>query len=243
MTEIIYQELRDRFQEQCRQHDLMDRDVEIKARALTTAEAIGDPEADDFPLQQGKERLMQADFMGAVGQAFSDRYGDYQGTLRNILNMSLTNNYRRALFVATINAVTRYLEQTGQTIHCHDQEPEACAGELAEYIRQTYGEVRITQIGFQPTMVERLAADFSYRVLDLDPDNIGQHKRGALVEGPEALQEAIDQADLLLVTGTTLVNGTIGSFLVPGKPVIFYGTTIAGAAALMGWQRFCAKAK
>lgn len=28
-----------------------------------------------------------------------------------------------------------------------------------------------------------------------------------------------------------------------GKPVIFYGTTIAGAAYLMGWDRFCAASK
>ena len=45
--------------------------------------------------------------------------------------------------------------------------------------------------------------------------------------------------DLLLVTGTTLVNGTLPIFL-GAKPIVFYGTTIAGAAYLMGWERFCA---
>jgi len=241
MTDIVYQTLRERFAGQCRIHDLMDRDIVIKARVLTTAEAIGDPEGDDFPLQQGKERLMQADFQGAVGQAFSDRYGDYQGSLREIIEMPLNNNYRRALFVATLNAVMRYLGQADRTIHCRDQEPGACAAALAEYIRQIRGEVRIAQIGFQPAMVEHLAAAFPVRVLDLDPDNIGRHKRGALIEGSEALADSLNWADLLLVTGTTLVNGTIGTFLAAEKPVLFYGTTIAGAAALMGWQRFCAE--
>ena len=48
-----------------------------------------------------------------------------------------------------------------------------------------------------------------------------------------------DWADLLLATGTTLVNGTLMGPWLGNKPVIFYGTTIAGAAHLMGWERFC----
>ena len=56
------------------------------------------------------------------------------------------------------------------------------------------------------------------------------------------LADAIDWADLLLVTGTTIVNGTIEPFLTD-KPVLFYGTTIAGAAEMMGWKRFCARGK
>ena len=38
---------------------------------------------------------------------------------------------------------------------------------------------------------------------------------------------------------TTLVNDCIGDFL-NGKQVLFYGTTVAGAAALMDWPQFCA---
>lgn len=89
-------------------------------------------------------------------------------------------------------------------------------------------------------MVERLSAAFEYRILDLDPDNIGTTKFDAVVEGPEAAVEAAAWADLLLVTGTTLVNATINDFL-SHKQVLFYGTTIAGAASLMNWDRFCAK--
>jgi hypothetical protein len=86
--------------------------------------------------------------------------------------------------------------------------------------------------------VESLAKNFPLRVLDLDPDNIGTQKFQVTVEGPENTKDAIDWADLLLVTGTTLVNGTIGDFL-GRKPLLFYGTTIAGAAHLMNWDRFC----
>jgi hypothetical protein len=89
-------------------------------------------------------------------------------------------------------------------------------------------------------MVECLATNFPLRVLDLDPDNIGTQKFQVNIEGPENTEDAIDWADLLLVTGTTLVNGTIGKFL-GKKPTVFYGTTVAGAAHLMKWDRFCAR--
>ena len=88
-------------------------------------------------------------------------------------------------------------------------------------------------------MAEVLGAEFSLRLLDLDPDNIGTNKFGIVVEGEESRDDVIAWADLLLVTGTTLVNNTIETFL-DKKPILFYGTTIAGAAHLMGWERFCA---
>ncbi len=217
---------------------LMDRRVRVEARVLSTEEAIGHPEGDDFPLQRGKERLMQAELAGALGQAYTDRYGDFEGMLGDILDMPLENNFRRAVFTAALNAALRSLGRTDRTVHCHDQGPNLCAAELAQYIRDRYGRVRIGQVGLQPAMVESLAAAFPLRVLDLDPDNVGTKKRGVLIEGADTQEDVIAWADLLLVTGTTLVNDTVGGFL-RDKPVLFYGSTIAGAADLMGWDRFC----
>ena len=87
-------------------------------------------------------------------------------------------------------------------------------------------------------MVESLASEFPLRVLDLDPDNIGTRKFNIEIEGEEHTEDVVEWADLLFVTGTTLVNDTIGHFL-GQKPVLFYGTTVAGAAQLMQWDRFC----
>jgi uncharacterized membrane protein YgdD (TMEM256/DUF423 family) len=72
----------------------------------------------------------------------------------------------------------------------------------------------------------------------MDPDNIGVQKFGVIIEHADNTEDAVDWADLLLVTGTTLANGTVTPLL-NKKPVIFYGTTVAGAAHLMGWERFC----
>ena len=84
---------------------------------------------------------------------------------------------------------------------------------------------------------EKMSKVFEMRVLDLDPDNIGKTLRGAKILGAEATNESVDWADLLVVTGSTISNDTIGRFLTD-KPVIFFGTTVSGAASLMGWERF-----
>jgi hypothetical protein len=47
---------------------LLSEPVMVRARVLTTEEAIGSPEAEDFPLQKGREKFMQAEFFGAVGR-------------------------------------------------------------------------------------------------------------------------------------------------------------------------------
>lgn len=234
----IYDTLREQALELCRRENLLQEHITVKARTLTTQEAIGNPEDQDFPLQKGNERLMQAEFRGSRGQAFTDRFGDFEGTLEKIFGMPLENNFRRAIFVASLNAVMRSLGRIEGTVHCRDEEPKTCAEALVRHIKDCYGSVKITQAGFQPRMIQAVGGAFPLRVLDLDPENIGTEKFGITVEGPDKTSEAVAWADLLLVTGTVLVNGTIDAFLT-GKPVIFYGTTIAGAAALMSFERFC----
>jgi len=236
----IYDEIKERFLVVLEGRRMLSEKVQVKARPLRTEEAIGNPEADDFPLQKGKEKLMQAEFHGSLGQAFTDQYGDFEGTLRDVLEMPLRNNYKRSVFVATLNVVLRFLGQTEGTIHCHDKGPEECASELVDELKAKYRASKIVQVGFQPRMVEYLAPEFFLRVLDMDKDNIGFEKFGVMIEDPAAADDAIEWADLLFVTGTTLVNDTIGQFL-RKKPVLFYGTTIAGAASIMGWERFCAR--
>ena len=105
-------------------------------------------------------------------------------------------------------------------------------------LKDRYSGARIAQFGFQPRMAENLSGAHPLRVLDMDSDNIGKTKFGITIESAEQTEDAMNWAELLLVTGTTLVNGTIVGLL-GGKPIIFYGTTIAGAAHLMGWERFC----
>jgi uncharacterized protein (DUF4213/DUF364 family) len=235
----LYDQLKEKALVLFGEADLLEQVVTVKARVLSTEEAIGNPEADDFPLQKGKERLMQATFGEGVGQAFTDQFGDFEGTLKEVLEMSLENNFRRAVFIATLNAALHHMGKAPGTIHCRDEEPVECAKQLVAYLQEKYPGAKIGQVGLQPRMLEAVSKAFSVRLLDLDPGNIGTKKFGVLVEGPDATAEVMDWADVMLVTGSTVANGTIEKFM-GDKPVVLYGTTVAGAAALMGWERFCA---
>ncbi|MBC7341874.1 MAG: hypothetical protein H5U02_05430 [Clostridia bacterium] len=210
----------------------------VSARSLTPEEAIGRPERQDFPLLKGKEVMIQATFKGACGQAYTDMPGSYRGTLKEVLSLELGDNCQRAIFVATLNAVLRHLKLVDKTIHCRDQEPGQCAANLVTYVRERFGNPRIAFIGLQPAMVERLASHFPIRVTDLDPENIGQHKCGVMIEDVSFTAEIIDWSDLVLATGTTVVNDTLAG-IIGKKPVIFYGVTIAGIAHLLGYEQYC----
>ncbi|MDD2756864.1 MAG: hypothetical protein PHS80_15230, partial [Methanothrix sp.] len=92
----------------------------VISRPLSVSEAIGDTGRDDFPLIRGKEVLMQAVFRGAIGQAFTAASGGFRGSLGDVLEMPLDGPFERAVLIATMNAVLRYLGKIEGTIHCRD---------------------------------------------------------------------------------------------------------------------------
>jgi len=219
-------------------HQIFEERVSVKARPLSSEEAIGNPEQKDYPLLKGKEKMIQAEFRGFWGQAFTDMYGNYEGTLSEILSMDMENNFRRAILTSTLNAVMRCFANLKGTIHCKDQDPPRCSQELTKYILDRFGKVKIAMVGFQPRMVEALSKQFEVKVTDLDADNVGKEKFGVRIGGPDETAENLEWTDLALVTGTTFVNNTYSKFLLK-KPVVFYGVTVTGMAALAGLERFC----
>ena len=181
---------------------------------------------------------MQAEFRGSMGQAFTDMYGDFSGKLSDVLEMDLANNFRRAVFISSLNAVMRHLRLVDKSTHCKDSEPRECSHELVKYIERNYGNPRIAMVGFQPRMVEALAKKFELRVTDMDEKNIGTEKFGVTIDSPEKIRDNLDWCDMALVTGTTVVNNTFDQFVI-SKPVVFYGITISGVAKLLGLKSFC----
>ena len=238
MAGLMFKLLRENLARIVEQHNLGAEGISIRAFPLSPEEAIGNPEERDYPLIKGRERLMQAEFKGARGQAYTDMYGDFNGKLAEVLEMELRNNFRRAIFISTLNAVLRYVGLIEKTIHCKDEEPRICARELAKYVEEKYGRPKIAFIGFQPRMVEALSRKFELKVTDLDRENIDQEKFGVKIYGPEKTDEILQWCELALVTGTTIVNDTIGQFRIP-KPVVYYGITISGAARLLNLNHFC----
>ena len=238
----VYRELKEKFIELVKQHDLYAEGITIKARGLSADEAIGNTGRKDFPLLTGKEVLLQAEYKGSAGQAFTDAPASFSGLLSEILELDIEENSRdRGLFIASLNAVTRYLSVSDRTIHCRDEGPELCAGEFAGTIESEYGNPKIALIGFQPAFIEALVGKFNLRVLDMNPDNVGRVKHDIRIEhGIDDYDDAVlNWADLVFCTGSTVANGTIGLYAALEKEVIFFGTTIAGAAGLLGYKRWC----
>ena len=69
----MYEKLKTALVDLSKETGLLESEVNITAKILTPDEAIGETERKDYPLLQGKEYLMQADFKGALGQAFTDK--------------------------------------------------------------------------------------------------------------------------------------------------------------------------
>ncbi len=234
----FYKELIDKFKKLVADNNLLNEEIFITGRTLSVEEAIGRPKRRDYPIVKGKEQLMQSIFKGVKGQAFTDMAGDYHGTLKEILEINPENNFDRAVLIATMNAVMRYLGYIEDTIHCHDEKPEECAKQLVCYIKSEYDSPKVALIGLQPAMLENIAREFPVRVVDMDPDNVGQVKSGIIVEPIEVTDDVLKWCDLIVATGSTVVNCTITNYC-NSKPALFFGTTGAAMTYLMGLKRFC----
>ncbi|WMJ76272.1 MULTISPECIES: Rossmann-like domain-containing protein [unclassified Sedimentibacter] len=236
----LYTDLQNRFKKIVSDSNLDKEGIFVTTSALTPEEAIGITSRKDYPLLNGKEVLINAEFKGAIGQAFTDAPTVFRGNIQDIINMDLSDNRNKALFIASLNAVLKYLGLISNTVHCKNQEPELCGSEFVKNLKEKFGNVNIGLVGFQPAILDNIRKHFSVRVLDLDDNNIGKIKYDTMVEDSrEKAHDVMNWADLLLVTGSTVTNGTITQFLSLDKPVFFFGTTIAGAAYLKDLERLC----
>jgi len=242
-------ELKERFSSLAQEHNLLEEPVSITARILKNEEAIGNPTRQDYPLLKGKEFLMEAKFHECCGQAFTDAPSERVATLSEIIDLPLDNVPDRAIFIATLNAVMRFVKPEFATIHCHDDEPETCADEIIKQL-QNQAVQRVGLIGLQPAILENLAKTFgpdNVICIDRDENMRNSEKFGVPIKwGDEKEAETLfAQSDVVLSTGSTIVNGSLAGFLSLAEKyktgIYFYGTTIAGAAELMGLQRFCFK--
>jgi len=236
----LYDLLKNQFVGLIEQNDLWDERIEVTV--MSPIDAIGTPKREDFVLLKGKERLVEARFKESYGQAFTDAYVEFKGKLKDVMSLSLTNNENRATFIATMNAVMNQLGMIEGTTHCKNEEPEICSQELANYLSKNFGNPKIAVLGYQPQIVETLSGRFTIQVTDLSKENIGVFKAGVkILDGELDLEKTVKWSDLVLATGSTVVNGTIERIVRAAgqKPLIFYGITIAGPAKLLGLNRFC----
>lgn len=219
----------------------------VTVRVLTPDEAIGAKADAEFVIKKGKERVIEASWNGAGGQAFTDQPRDWEGSLAELLAMDLGSSDRRAAFVAGLNAVLRGLQLAEGTIHCKDDEPTKCGEDFTRLLHERFGVKHFGMIGLQPAILDAMVEGFGkvrMRVLDLNEDNIGQERCDIMVgDGEKDLDEMLEWCEVGVATGSTVVNGSINQlvdkFAAAGKPLVFFGNTISGVAALMGLERVC----
>ena len=226
---------------------LLNTPLTVEVTKLPPESAIGNTPERDYPIWKGKEGIVEARLLDGVGQAFSPAPVDFSGELGDVLTLDLAGTDETALrnrgvFVASVNALCRHLGIAEQTVHCRDEGPRECSNDLLGVISAgSPADSRITLIGCQPRMIEAISSVYRLRVIDLDPDNIGKSVNGVTVEGEENTNDALEWCNIALVTGSTIVNGTIDRFVGLKRHTVFYGITIAGAAALLRLNRFCTR--
>ena len=247
-AEIIYSNLRGAYLAVLKKHQVDTNEKVIAARGLSTEEALGNTARKDYPILTGKEVLLQAEYKGCFGQAFTDAPAEFCGSLHDILEMDLLHDaHARGLFFSSMNAVLKYLGLTAHTIHCREKEPADCAPECISYLKEHYETANIALVGYQPSLLEGLSAapEFQVRCLDLNPENIGQTRCGVTVEhGIRDYDDVvISWADVILCTSSVFANATMDRYIDIGKEVLFFGITGAGAVELLHLKRFCPLSK
>lgn len=235
--------LKERFSHLIDEKRLWNQEVCVSCRILSPEEAIGAPCRHDLPILKGKDVMIQAEYGNGIGQAFTAFPRQFQGTLQEVLMLDIKNDSSAfSIFIAVLNAVLHDLGLCDRTVHCKGEGPMQCACRTVQTILQRYGQnIRVALIGYQPAMLEQLVKRFDVRVLDLDEENIGTVHFGVTVlDGKKDCQDTIHWADVILCTGSALCSQcSAADYLDTGKDVLFYGTTAAGAAALLGWERMC----
>lgn len=243
----VLEEVREKFQEITADHHLGDEVVQVTIGTLSVKQAIGTPSRQDFPLLEGKEVMIEAIFRGSFGQAFTDHPHDFTGSLNDVIGLSLNTNENRGIFIATLNAVMACLGMVSGVRHCHDEEPEECAKQIARHILDEFGRVKVGMVGLQPAILENLVLTFgaeNVRCTDLNPKNTGSRKYGAEIwDGRTETNRLIEWCDIPLVTSSTIVNNTLDNIrkeVIPqGKRLIIFGVTGAGVSVLLGLERLC----
>ena len=221
--------------------------VSVSVKTLSPEEAIGNPKRRDFPIVEGKERVIEVEVMGCKAQAFTDSPREFSGTIGDVLALPLDTNSERAIFIGTLNAILKYRGRIEATLHCKDEEPERCAHEITAYIRCKHGMINVGLVGLNPAIAESLVKTFGaehVNITDLNYDNIGKIKYGVTIrDGRTGTVDMVKASDLILMTGTTLVNNTFDGIrrLINkyNKEYLIYGVTASGINELLDFQGIC----
>jgi len=196
--------------------------------------------SNEYALIRGPEVLVECTIAGFKGHAFTPYPLSHEGPLGEMINsIDLNNIGWRGVFFATLNALLTKMGIINGGAHCIGNEPELCGVELANYLLEKFGDkASILHIGYQPGHVKALENRFSkLYVTDLNRDVVGNIKYGVRVIDGSANRDLINRVDIVLITGSAIVNKTIYDIIEQvyrqDKTGIIYGVTAKGAHAIL----------
>lgn len=223
---------------------------ELTIRPLSPGEALGTFAGQEtFALARGREVLLEARVADSVGQAFTAWPSPWSGSLEAWLELDPEHPVHRPWVLAGLNALVRHCKLgEGPTRHCRNDGPARCGQTMEDRLRQMLAAGgKLLLVGFQPAILSaatRALGAERVRVLDLQPENVGRCIEGVRVlDGERDLDKALPGVRLALVTGSSWANGTFDH--IAGKmgqaciPIVLFGTSASGPAALMKLERWC----
>ncbi len=228
----LTEELKENFINIVEENNLEHEDIEIKTCLSSPHE---------------KEILIEADFKGNKGQAFSTDAINFQGKIKDILNMDLNTSKNRALFIVCANAVLKYLNLIEGTIHCNEKEAKKCAQKISNTFSRRYGMfLTVGMVGLQPIIAEALIKKIGKENIRIcDKDNANKNFYDVLIEDEKNMKNIVAGSFLTLAKGNAIVDGKIDEIIKTfqednkSRIVIFYGVTIASAQKLLALKRIC----
>jgi len=237
----FYAALKLRFAELCRQQQIVDAKIVVKVDHSYSDHSGA--------VLAGRSRLI-AEFRGSPGMSYTFHPFQFEGTIKELLSMELEGSSDRAVFIAGMNAVCSFANPSLRTLHCSDSGSLRCTKTLVEQLRDK-GYSCPGLIGFQPSLLKALTDSFgNSNTFCVDQLELAESiRRSADIDilDESHLQQLISWSDVLVVTGAMLVSGSLPDILewaeISGKPILFYGPSIAGAAELMDLPRFCPEAR
>lgn len=135
------------------------------------------------------------------------------------------NVLKKTLGIATLNALSAA---------CWDLMPDK--GYRFELGKDSFEELEVTRgckavvVGALVPMIRKLiAAEADFKILELDPLTLKPHEMPYFAEAHRA-PEFVPEADLLVITGTTIINDTLQGLLSlakPGAEIVVTGPTIS----------------
>jgi len=198
--------------------------------------------SDEYPIARGREYMMECVLENTRAHVFTSDPYIGEASVRDIIDLNLDSIKNRSLFYCTLNVVLRRIGLIDRTIHCRGDSPVKCAYMMMKDLWEKHGDETLLIIGYQPALVNEAVKWFrNMHVVDMDPENIGRKVGDIVVQDAVDELDLIDRSDIVLVTGSSVINSSFWSIYERsfGKKLYMYGVTGAGVAYVMGVPRLC----